>query len=174
MRNAKPLTPDFSKVFLTEARFIESCIKNPKRIFDRGLISAFKTEFFLQPTFNSQNKSIKVDIKLHCTALDEKEKSTDIEGNFHLEFAFVVEDLENHLVMSKSSDMLVPTRDLMVPLAGTAYSTARGMILMKALGTALEGVSLPIINAQELFSNAQEDKKKVSPKQKNKESESDI
>lgn len=166
MSNAKPLPPDFSKVFLAEAIFVESSIKNPKKIFDKSLIDAFKTEFSLQPTFNVQNKSVKVDIKLHCTAFDEKEEPTGIEGKFHLEFTFVVEEMENHLVKSKNSERLVPVREIMIPLAGTAYSTARGMIIMKVLGTPLEGFSLPIVNAQELFAKRQEGIKKESSKPK--------
>jgi hypothetical protein len=165
----KQTAPDFNKVKLEEAIFVESSVKNPNKIFDKGLINSFKTEFTLSPSFNIEQKSIRVDLKIHCTGLGENEISTGIEGLFHLEFSFNIEDIEEHIEdISFEKDLKVikkkvPSRNLMIPLIGTAYSTARGMIIMKVLGTPMEGFSLPIINAQQLIIESQKNERKKTP-----------
>jgi len=168
MGNSKLTKLDFSKVILEEAIVVESSIKNPDKIFDRNLIDSFKTEFNLNPNFSIEQKAIKIDLKVHCIALNEEGNTLRIEGKFFLEFTFSVEEMEFHLVPIGKENKMMPSMALMAPLAGTAYSTARGMIIMKVLGTPLEGFSMPILNVQALFSNTKdiENEKKDSIKNK--------
>ncbi|TXK47403.1 hypothetical protein FVR03_09385 [Pontibacter qinzhouensis] len=155
---------DFTKLLLTEALFLEFCIKNNNSSNSpSSLIASFDCKFSTNSTYSIQEKGVKVELHIECKAFDEKTEPSGIEGEFNLGFTFNVLNIEDHLVKSKTSDAMIPGPHLVVPLLGTAYSTARGMIITKTLGTPLEGFTLPIINAEDLL--------KESPKRKSLKAE---
>ncbi|WP_181305533.1 hypothetical protein [Rufibacter sp. XAAS-G3-1] len=160
-----PTTPqkalDFSKLVFKEAAFLDFCIKNNTTSHAAPIsINAFNCTFSTSNSFSLEEKGIKVQLHIQCYAVNEKEEPIGIEGEFNLGFTFIIQNIEEYLIKSKTSDEMIPGPHLVIPLLGTAYSTARGMLLTKTLGTPLEGFALPIVNANDLIKDKP---KKKSP-----------
>lgn len=143
---------DFTKLLLTEASFLEFCVKNnSSNNSPISSIAGFDCKFSTNTTFSIKEKGVKVELHIKCQALNDKNEAFGIEGEFELGFTFSVFNIEDYLVKSKVSESMVPGPFLVISLLGTAYSTARGMIITKTLGTPLEGFALPIVDAQALL-----------------------
>ncbi|WP_114782997.1 hypothetical protein [Botryobacter ruber] len=154
---------DFSKVILKEALFIDASIKR-ERADAANEVRGFSSQVSVNPSFVVSEKKIKIDVHVTCEAVDDAIKSVGINGFFHLEFIFIVDNIEEHLITAAEGDKVLPSPALMVPLIGAAYSTARGMIIVKALGTSLQGFTLPIVNVQDLLQPAKSTPTKRKPK----------
>ena len=96
-------------------------------------------------------------------------KPIGVEGSFQIGFTFKVENLTGHAIQIPGIDEKVPSPEIVIPLLGTAYSTARGMIMVKTSGTYLEGFALPIVNAQSLLQPPADKNSKKRPAKTPKE-----
>lgn len=77
--------------------------------------------------------------------------ATDTSGIFELQFFFIVDNLPDLLVPAVAPQPPTMHPQLVLILTGIAYSTARGILWTRLLGTALEGATLPIIDPRRLF-----------------------
>lgn len=76
---------------------------------------------------------------------------TGIGGRFELRFFFTVANLAELTVEVEGHPAPFVHPQLAVLLVGLAYSTARGILWTRLAGTALEGITLPIIAPGELL-----------------------
>ena len=76
-----------------------------------------------------------------------------ISGRFVLDFIFAVDNLPDFLTEAETAGPADPSvhPQLVLLLASVAYSTARGILWTRLAGTALEGITLPLIDPHELF-----------------------
>ena len=142
---------DLSKVILAEAAFLDFAIKRKPSGHIEDDINGFTSHISVHTFFNVQEKGVKIEIEISCEAIDKSNELLGIEGSFTIGFTFYIENLEEHLVQAKEFNDPIPNTTLMFPLIGAAYSTARGMIIIKVLGTPLQGFTLPIANARDLL-----------------------
>ncbi|GGK83272.1 hypothetical protein ACD591_14165 [Rufibacter glacialis] len=165
---------DFSKVILTEASFIEFSIKNLKPTDNRdNTVVSFNSKVITRHTFNVEEKGIKVEIEVTGQGVNQANEPAGAEATFHIGFTYFIENFEEYLIHFNDSEEAIPSPVIMIPLVGAAYSTARGMIIIKAQGTAFEGFSLPIVNAQSLITPPESlVKKKKAPKKSKKDTTS--
>ena len=87
----------------------------------------------------------------YSVAAGESSPPPDISGRFVLDFIFTVDNLPELLVEEKGQPASAVHPQLVLLLTSVAYSTARGILWTRLAGTALEGVTLPLIDPRELY-----------------------
>jgi hypothetical protein len=80
------------------------------------------------------------------------ENESEANGNFHLIFIYRIENLEE-LAIPEKNKRLNLNPGLANALSSVTYSTARGILLTRLQGTALQNFVLPIINPNNLLHN---------------------
>lgn len=161
-----PLVIDFTKVQLLWAAFTEVSIKTQPtsaEVEDKR-VAGFTNNVTHRKGFNFAENEIRIELDINCSAVNQAGQPIGTEGHFQIGFTFIVENLASYSIEIPGVIEQLPTPELVVPLVGTAYSTARGMVMMKTLGTSLEGFSLPIVNAQSLVQQPKPEKKKKTAK----------
>jgi hypothetical protein len=105
--------------------------------------------------FDVAANTVGVQIRIGYTvAAGESSPPTDISGRFVLDFIFTVDNLLELLIEEKGQPASAVHPQLVLLLTSVAYSTARGILWTRLAGTALEGVTLPLIDPRELFQPA--------------------
>jgi hypothetical protein len=143
--------PDLSQIHLALATFLECSISSADSSTRAVEAFAIPEEIWLLPQFAIEEKRISYVVHVHCQGLCVDGHPTGVEGRFKVYLDFQIENLPEYLTTSETYKGSFPTREIMVMLGGVAYSTARGMILQKVLGTPLDGFSLPLRGPAELF-----------------------
>lgn len=130
---------DLTKIKIEEIRVVDASISNPKGVS----VLHDDEELILDLTFDTgvsiKNNRIKANLKCDL----KPSKSTDIVGSFNLSFIYHVENLSELVIMEED---LVKTIDskLLECLSDTTYSTSRGIIYSRCLGTIFKNVILPM------------------------------
>lgn len=130
---------DLTKIKIEEIRVVDASISNPKGVS----VLHDDEELILDLTFDTgvsiKNNRIKANLKCDL----KPSKSTDIVGSFNLSFIYHVENLSELVIMDED---LVKTIDskLLECLSDTTYSTSRGIIYSRCLGTIFKNVILPM------------------------------
>ncbi len=139
---------DLTKIKIEEIRVVDASISNPKGVN----VLHDDEELILDLTFetgvNIKNNRIKANLKCDL----KPSKSTDIVGSFNLSFIYHVENLFELVIME---DDLVKTIDskLLECLSDTTYSTSRGIIYSRCLGTIFKNVILPMTSSNTFIIN---------------------
>ena len=110
-----------------------------------------------QAQVGQDNAQRTVGIQLHLSFIltsGAPAKPAAITGYFVLDFIFTVDNLAELLLPGEGQAEPVAHPELVLTLAGVAYSTARGILWTRLAGTALDGITLPIIHPGELFQPA--------------------
>ncbi|MBI1183592.1 hypothetical protein GC194_04940 [bacterium] len=89
-------------------------------------------------------------LKLKMDFFNKKGKSLNVKCSFEIQLKYHVVDLGNHSYLN-DDDELELTDVMRFSIAGISFSTARGIIYTRSLGTPLEGIILPVIRPQTLF-----------------------
>jgi len=99
---------------------------------------------------DKNNEQIKIILKIQINDSETKDEicSTAVR------FTFTIVNLNKLPKQDKGKKILIPTR-LMHDLFSSSYSTLRGILYEKFLGTLLNGVLLPLININELIPNSE-------------------
>lgn len=105
------------------------------------------------------NKAI-VKVFIMVDVLDRDSVSTNITAKFDIDFLFNVSSIKDYITIKDEGGQI--DSSLSGILLSTAYSTARGIIYTRCLGTVLGNVLIPIIPVQELMQIAD---KNLLPKQ---------
>lgn len=144
---------------MVDARILSFSIghANERYFSSEDLISsAFRvhSEESLSPSENLVRIILSFEVDAIIESAEEGKKPDEVPGlgSFHLGFSFVVDNFDELIRTpdAQNSDYQI---DQMLGrhLLAIAYSTARGMILVKTTGTVLEGAILPIIDPGELM-----------------------
>ncbi|MFD2245571.1 hypothetical protein [Pontibacter ruber] len=160
------LPVDFTKAQLLWAAFTDISIKTlpvATDIEDKK-VAGFTNKVSHKKGFNLAENEIRIELEIDCAAVNQAGQAIGTEGHFQIGFTFVVENLADYSIEIPGVQERLPAPELVIPLVGTAYSTARGMVMMKTLGTNLEGFSLHIVNAQSLIQQPMPEKKKKTDK----------
>ena len=120
-----------------------------------------------EESFNLDQKQVLIILNIWIDALlqptDPEDKSQVQEsrryeglGFCRLGFIFFLENFEDLVTPSGPDGGLVVDGQAMSHLLGMAYSTSRGMILVKTRGTSLEGSLLPVLDPKTLMAKGLE------------------
>ena len=109
----------------------------------------YQTEIFAKNTVNIPNKEFITFLTIKLEGMDINKNKVGVNGEFKLEIKIRAEDLNLYLLPNEEKDgksYTVIHNTLTGSMVGIAYSTCRGIVFMRTLGTALEGVILPIVD----------------------------
>jgi hypothetical protein len=93
--------------------------------------------------FNIELQKVKIQVFLDIVILDENGLELGVNGKFAISFLFHVENLKDYIESHKDGRFIMET-NLNGSMLSTAYSTSRGIIYTRCLGTTLKDIVLPI------------------------------
>lgn len=140
------------KLALIEYKMIKGQVETPEN-FDLDKVVGHELDRVLKLMFNLDDKLAKADFTVSIKTESKGENEGEATGNFHLVFIYKIENLEELAIPEKGKKLnLNPS--LANALSSVTYSTARGILLTRLQGTALQNFVLPIIDPNELLQSA--------------------
>lgn len=139
---SNPSTPqpfDVSGLMLKDIIIIQAGINNPKSIasvegnsiiIDVGMIAAF----------NTGNKMIRLTFKCDLSS----SVHADLKGSFEIAFYFTIDDFDNLVNVQDQEGSVNMDDDFLLAIANITYSTSRGIIYSRCLGTVFSKVIIPV------------------------------
>ena len=124
-------------------------INNPVK---KENINGFDIDIKMGIGLNIKEKIFAVQFTIKLSAISKNEKPLKVSGLITTETVFEVKNIEDFLHKEKRETKIHPI--LGIALAGTAYSTIRGILYTKFQETILDGVVLPLIDPVELVKAA--------------------
>lgn len=126
--------------------------------FSSGYFDAIEFQVKSEESFLEEEQIVNILLRITANAISIPEDAPEERqefpglGEFTIGFTFFIENY-HELVVGPTEEVAHAVVDgvLMAHLFAIAYSTARGMILVKTRGTALEGGILPIMDPRELM-----------------------
>tara|TARA_R110002050_G_scaffold293373_2_gene449848 strand:- start:4659 stop:5114 length:456 start_codon:yes stop_codon:yes gene_type:complete len=141
---------DVNKMAILDFKIIKGAINSPFE-FNALEIIEHKFNVNFDMGFNLEDNLLKADFDFDVTTHSKIEQE-EAEGHFSFVFVFGIDNLKK-LVTIKEPDKELPIVDanLANAIASISYSTARGILLTRFQGTALNTFMLPIINPNDLL-----------------------
>ena len=142
---------DPEKIALVDFKMIKGQVETPEN-FDIGKVGGHQLDNSLKLGFNLGDKLAKADFIISIKTDSKGGNETEATGNFHLIFTYHIENLEELAIPEKNKQLNL-NPGLANALSSVTYSTARGILLTRLQGTALQNFVLPIINPNNLLKN---------------------
>lgn len=142
---------DPEKTSIVEFKMIKGQVDTPED-FDHNKVEGYHVDNSLQLGFNLDDKLVKADFTIKIRTESKRQNQKESIGSFHLTFIYHIENLED-LAKSYKNDLIELHPALGNALSSVTYSTARGILLTRLQGTALQNFVLPIINPNKLLNN---------------------
>jgi hypothetical protein len=149
MRDKGVFNPE--KIIWVNFKMIKAQVEASEN-FDFGTVVGHELDNSMRLSFDLNNKLAKVDFFLRVTTRSNGGNEEEANGNFQLTFIYLVENLEELATPQESNRLDLDPR-LANALSSVTYSTARGILLTRLQGTALQDFVLPIINPATLLQN---------------------
>ncbi|SFD17413.1 hypothetical protein SAMN05518672_101875 [Chitinophaga sp. CF118] len=112
-------------------------------------IKSLEISYGFEGAINTDHKLVKVTFWCNIESSNKEEGESVLNGHYNIDFLYKVQDLENWTHRSEGETFI--QADALVPLANISYSTARGIIYNRCLGTLLDKFILPILPTHELY-----------------------
>jgi len=114
--------------------------------------SAYELSFQYQliPSISIRSKKVQVLTEYEIRATKSDTASPDISSRYSIVFLFGIKNLPN-LAVVKDNELISIDEEMLSSLMNIAYSTSRGILYTRYLGTVLDGVILPVISSAELL-----------------------
>lgn len=161
---------DIAKIQLTEFIPTEFSVRGAvptQRLAENGITARFRLNQDIDFTTDLAQRRVGVLLKFEVeTVTGDPAEPMGSGGTFVLAFGFFIDNLPEVLAAAGPEDGggLYPPLQLLVLLTSIAYSTARGILWTRLAGTALEGLSLPIVDINQLLLEVISAKEVASPK----------
>jgi hypothetical protein len=153
MSDPKLLKPEL--IHLLEFRLIKGKIDSPFE-FKMSNIENYNLNVEFEMGFNHAEKLVRSDFSVNVTTISKEKSAEEATANYQFAFIFNVENLDE-LVVNDETGMKVNS-NLGNAIASITYSTSRGILLSRFMGTVMQDFMLPVINPNELL-NKKEQKK---------------
>ncbi len=134
------------KIHLTKITITNAQVNGPSEI--TGTLDGVIMKVGAQSLFN-QAKACKVILTIDLFKEHEVTEK-EIKANFTIEFLLEVENIDDFIFQKSAEEFQLDSR-LGSAIMGIVYSTARGIILTRTAGTALQGTILPVIDPSGLL-----------------------
>lgn len=147
MANSKKFDP--TKIHFSDFHILKGNIDSPFG-FDKEKIKNHNFSVGFDMSFNTKDKLVKADFVVEISTISDETQKEEAKGMFHFVFIFFVENLEE-LVALKTDLELKVEGVLANSLSAITYSTARGILITRFQGTALDNFILPVVNPGDLL-----------------------
>jgi hypothetical protein len=136
------------KLSITEYKILKGQI-DAHEDFDMSNVTGHSIEHTFDLGFDLQHKMVRTELEIKIESVSGK-SSIEATGHFTLVFIFAVENMEE-LATENKEKLIDLDAQLANALASVSYSTARGILLTRLQGTALQNFILPILNPNKLI-----------------------
>jgi hypothetical protein len=107
-------------------------------------------QFQLAPSVSVASRKIKVLADFEIRVSKKNADLVEISSHFVIAFLYTVKNLEE-LTISAEDNFVTVDEELVSSLLNITYSSSRGIIYTRSLGTAMEGLILPVISTADLL-----------------------
>lgn len=143
---------DPEKIHLNGVRILRARFEvNDEALDDIPEVARFQTGLKSESAFNLEEGFHRFKLFVKIQGLDENEKPVGVNGEYHIDFYYTVDNLKDFITYEKGDEDFSVGDDLGATIAGISYSTARGIILNRTYSTDFNGILLPIINPHKLL-----------------------
>jgi hypothetical protein len=142
---------DPEKISIFEFKMVKGQVDVPED-FEPAYVNEYQLDNSLQLGFNLEENLVKADFTIDIKTKSKEQNTKEAIGNFHLVFIYHVANL-NDLAKPDNKNLIELNSALANALSSVTYSTARGILLTRLQGTALQNFILPIINPNKLLHN---------------------
>lgn len=146
MSEAKLLKPEL--IHLLEFRLIKGQIDSPFD-FKMDKIEDYELKVEFEMGFNHEEKLVRSDFNINVTTKSVDQVTEEARASYQFAFVFNVENLEE-LVTTDENGLKVSS-NLGNAIASITYSTSRGILLSRFMGTVMQDFMLPVISPNELL-----------------------
>lgn len=140
------------KIRIIEFKMVKGQVDVPED-FDTADVEGHHVDNALQFGFNLSEQLVKADFSIEVTTKSKTLPRKEASGNFHLVFIYQVDNLDE-LAATNENHLIELHPALANALSSITYSTARGILLTRLQGTALQTFVLPVINPNKLLRNS--------------------
>ena len=137
-------------ISITSIRLLSANISSTQEAINFiGPILGCETEVSSKNVVNMESQEFLSKLLVRLEAFDTNKGKIGIQGEFELEVRIRVENLKDHQLPNveiHGQQVIVLSPQLTSTMMGLVYSTARGVIFMRTLGSLLDGVILPVLN----------------------------
>jgi hypothetical protein len=109
----------------------------------------FNVTFGFIPGINVDLKKFRIVFTCTITAKGENDQLLDVRGTFDVLFLFHIDNIDE-LVTITNNEVAEIDESLIASIANIVYSTSRGIIYTRCLGTIMEKFILPVISTDKL------------------------
>jgi hypothetical protein len=143
---------DVNKVKLEEITIVKASINNEEGVSSLDKNAGFDIKFKVTPGVNLSLKKIRIGFDCTIQAFKDQSLSQQLGVNamFEIYFVFYVDNLEE-LAKDDVDGLIDVSQDLVASLSNITYSTSRGIIYTRCLGTILSKTILPVISTSKLL-----------------------
>ena len=142
---------DAEKISITNFNIVKGQVESPFD-FNRKIVKGYDFDVNFSLGFDSQNKLVKADFEVSIST-ESKEKQEEATGFFHFVCIYQVENLDELIIIKHQEKEIEVNGDLNNALASISYSTARGILMTRFQGTALNNFILPVVSPDRLINN---------------------
>jgi len=124
--------------------------------FDTALISWHGFHVDMNLDIDPDDDILKADLRIEVITESEGDNMEEAQAVFHILYFIRVEDI-SEFTISREAEKIVLHNDLGNYIAAITYSTSRGILLSRVVGTALKDFILPLIDTDSLISGTLND-----------------
>ena len=124
--------------------------------FDTSLISWHGFHVDMNLDIDPDDDILKADLRIEVITESEGDNMEEAQAVFHILYFIRVEDI-SEFTISREAEKIVLHNDLGNYIAAITYSTSRGILLSRVVGTALKDFILPLIDTDSLISGTLND-----------------
>jgi len=136
-----PQSFDISALMLKDIIIVQAGINNPKSISSvEG--NSINLDIGMEAAFNVGNKMIRLTFKCDLSSSDH----TELQGSFEIAFYFVVDEFEKLVNVDDEEMKVNMADDFLLSIANITYSTSRGIIYSRCLGTVFNKIIIPVVS----------------------------
>jgi hypothetical protein len=140
---------DVTKLHFTEFKIIKGRLDSPFE-FEKEHIISFNTDLSYEFGFNQSDKLVKVDFGVSVITQSKTMTIQEASGSFSFTYIFLVDNFNELTILDENQNFKIDG-DLANAIVSITYSTARGILIARFQGTALENFILPVISPSELM-----------------------
>lgn len=137
-----------SSIDMVEIKIVGGRLESNEE-FDERKVAAFASDCSLRFFTGAEGDTLRGELKIWVET-ESDPLQVEAQGYFHLDFMFVIQDLQNWLPIDPNGERsIAPT--LQNAIAAVSYSTARGMLISRFQGTVFQRFILPVIDPADLI-----------------------
>lgn len=148
---------DVDLIHLESVTIVNASINNESGQISFDKSHLLKIDHEITTSANIKLKKIKLSFSCDISAHEKKERPLGLTAKFNIAYVFNVENL-NELTDVTENKALDVDWDLIAGLSNIVYSTSRGIIYTRCLGTILGNVILPVVSTNRLMSTPANEK----------------